>query len=321
VPGIAIRRFLIKMPMPRLSVIVVVHNMRREAPRTLHSLSPVYQQGISEADYEIIVVENGSSSCLSPQLVEAIAPNFRYMSLGADARPSPARAINAGVQAAAAEAVGIMIDGARLVTPGVLRHAMLALSLSDRAVVSTLAFHLGPAMQNVSMTAGYGPAAEDGLLDQIAWPSDGYRLFEVAALAGSSEDGWFLPVAESNCLFLSKAMYRDVGGYSEAFQFPGGGMVNLDFYRRVCDQTDTQLITLLGEGTFHQFHNGIMTNRPAADMHAMWQEYEREYVRIRGVPFAKPTRPATYFGSLPVPAVPWLERSVRAALGAVKPPS
>ena len=38
--------------------------MTREAPRTLRSLSPGYQQGIHPDDYEVIVVENGSSAPL-----------------------------------------------------------------------------------------------------------------------------------------------------------------------------------------------------------------------------------------------------------------
>ena len=48
---------------PRLavSVVVVVYNMPREAPRTLHSLSASYQRHIDADDYEVIVVDNGSN--------------------------------------------------------------------------------------------------------------------------------------------------------------------------------------------------------------------------------------------------------------------
>ena len=38
-----------------LSVVVVFHNMRREAQRTLHSLSRAYQQEVDDLDYEVIV--------------------------------------------------------------------------------------------------------------------------------------------------------------------------------------------------------------------------------------------------------------------------
>ncbi len=37
--------------MPRLTIVVVVHNMQREAPRTLFSLSPQYQEGVTADDY------------------------------------------------------------------------------------------------------------------------------------------------------------------------------------------------------------------------------------------------------------------------------
>ena len=46
---------------PAVSVVVVVYNMAREAPRTLYSLSAAYQRDISAEDYEVIVVDNGST--------------------------------------------------------------------------------------------------------------------------------------------------------------------------------------------------------------------------------------------------------------------
>jgi GT2 family glycosyltransferase len=38
---------------PDVSVVVVVYNMAREAPRTLHSLSAGYQRHIDPDDYEV----------------------------------------------------------------------------------------------------------------------------------------------------------------------------------------------------------------------------------------------------------------------------
>ena len=45
-----------------LTVLVVFHNMRREAARTLHSLSRAYQRDIDNLDYEVIAIENGSAT-------------------------------------------------------------------------------------------------------------------------------------------------------------------------------------------------------------------------------------------------------------------
>ena len=80
---------------PKLSVIVVVFNMCREAPRTLATLKSTYQ-GLNSSLYEVIVVENGSSEPLGPEIVQAIDPSFRYITFPADS-PSPAAAINAAV--------------------------------------------------------------------------------------------------------------------------------------------------------------------------------------------------------------------------------
>ncbi|MEM8994923.1 MAG: glycosyltransferase family A protein, partial [Acidobacteriota bacterium] len=86
-------------PAPRLSVVVVVYDMPEVALRTLHSLSPSYQRGVGASDYEVIVVENGSARPLDPGRVAAFGGGFRYLSIE-DASPSPAAALNRGVELA-----------------------------------------------------------------------------------------------------------------------------------------------------------------------------------------------------------------------------
>ncbi len=295
----------------RLSVVVIVHNMYREAPRTLHSLSPAYQQNVSARDYEVVIVDNGSTLPLPPEVLEGAGENFRSFYLE-DASPSPAHAINFGVSKARGEYVGIMIDGARMVTPGVLHHALLALTSFARPVVGTLAFHLGPNLQNLSQHEGYDLQVENRLLDSIGWPEDGYRLFEIATLAGSSEYGWFLPMAESNCLFMTRALFDELGGFEERFCSPAGGFANLDFYYRACQLRDSQLIMLLGEASFHQIHGGVMTNCTAEDGQRTWARYDEEYRKIRGAHFSWPTRKPMLLGELSEAAIPWVEKSCHA---------
>ena len=78
---------------PKVSIIVVVFNMRREAAKTLFSLSAVYQEGVQPAEYEVIVVENGSSEPLSKEFVTSFGSNFRYYYLDTDSK-SPVGAAN-----------------------------------------------------------------------------------------------------------------------------------------------------------------------------------------------------------------------------------
>lgn len=293
---------------PLISIIVVVFNMRREAPRTLFSLSPTYQQGVNAADYEVIVVENGSTEPLATEELASFGPNFRYLRIE-NAAPSPAGAINRGVALAKAPFVGIMIDGARMATPGVIALAKQCLGRFERAVVGTVGFHLGPEVQMHSIGQGYNAEVEDGLLAGIDWKNHGYRLFEISALAGSSPRGWLDTINESNLIFLSRMLFDELKGFDERFSLPGGGFVNLDFYQRVCELNDAMLITLLGEATFHQVHGGAITNKPASELPQRLQAYSEEYLRIRGVYLERPTRMPLLFGYARPEIISWLQKA------------
>ena len=107
--------------------------MARELPRTLRSLAPGYQQGIEAADYEVIVVDNGSPEPLAPLVDAIVGDGFpaRLRSVRLDpAPPAPGRAANLGIEMADADFVGLLIDGARLASPGLLSRALLARQLA-----------------------------------------------------------------------------------------------------------------------------------------------------------------------------------------------
>ncbi|MCB1919738.1 MAG: glycosyltransferase [Candidatus Competibacteraceae bacterium] len=293
---------------PLLSIVVVVFNMQREAPRTLFSLSTAYQQGVSEADYEVVVVENGSSKPLAVEELAQFGPNFRYLWID-NASPSPAAAINRGVAQSRAAFVGIMIDGARIATPGVVYLALQSLQRFKRAVVGTVGFHLGPDTQMYSLQHGYNQIAEDELLASIDWRHHGYRLFNISALAGSSPRGWLDTINESNLIFMERMLFNELGGFDERFSLPGGGIVNLDFYRRACDLPNSTLLTLLSEATFHQIHGGVMTNQPATELPKRLQTYDEEHRLIRGTYFEKSSRIPVLFGPIRPEIIPWLHKS------------
>jgi glycosyltransferase involved in cell wall biosynthesis len=295
---------------PDLSVVVVVHNMAREAPRTLYSLSAAYQRHIAADDYEIIVVDNGSTPPFDAKVIDGLNGNFRLLRLD-PAPPSPARAINRGLAEARGKVVGVMIDGARIVTPGLLHFARRGVELYPRAVVVTLGWYLGRDLQRWSMEAGYNQQREDEMLASIGWPQDGYRLFEIAAFDESSVDGWFSQIEESNALFLSRDSWNRIGGVDERFDMPGGGYVNLDTLRRTMELPDSELVVLLGEATFHQLHGGIATNQSYRDLAQSLRKWEEQYQAIRQRPWRAPSpRNRTYIGTLPQSVLPHLARSI-----------
>ncbi len=301
---------------PDLSVVVVAYNMPREAPRTLLSLSPRHQREIDPRDYEVIVVDNGSEPPLDPGMVADLGESFRLIRIERASR-SPARAVNLGIAEARGDVICVMVDGARLATPGLLHFGRAGVRIHETAVVATLGWYLGHDFQRYAMRDGYDQAAEDALLAKIGWPQDGYRLFEIGTMDESSAEGWLQPIAESNALFMRRELWDAIGGVDEAFGSPGGGLLNLDTLSRALSLPDGRLVLLLGEGTFHQLHGGVATNAPPGQMADNWRSWSEEYERIRGRPYSlpRPAHPPVYLGRLPRAA---LRHFVRAALAPVR---
>jgi cephalosporin hydroxylase len=282
-----------------LSVIVVVHDMRREAQRTLHSLSPAYQQGIADLDYEVIVVENGSveDQKLGAERVRTFGPQFRYLDLGEEATPSPAPALNRGVELARGEVIAVMVDGAHLLTPGVLRYGMLGIRGHEPAIVATQQWYVGPGQQAMTVREGYDRAYEDSLFERISWPLDGYRLFEIGSFIGDRD--WFDGLWESNCVFVPRHLLEQNGCLDEGFSMPGGGFTNLDFYERIGATPGVNVVTILGEGSFHQIHGGTTTNQSDPDrLAALIPSYRVHYLQLRHRPHRWTGKPLHYVGSM-----------------------
>ena len=298
---------------PIVSIVVVIFNMEREAKRTLYSLTSEYQEGVIEQDYEVIVVDNGSTVPLSVDDIESFGPNFKYYYIE-DASPSPASAINYGVRQSGGRIVGTIIDGARILSPGLIKYALCAFKTFLNPILSTLGWHLGSDVQMRSIQNGYNQEVEDQLLKSIDWPKDGYRLFEISSLAGSSEAGWFMPIAESNCLFMLRETFDKLGGYDERFDSAGGGLVNLDFYSRVCELPDAELIIILGEGNFHQIHGGVATNVSEPKNQMLWKEWEAQYFKIRNKKYTVPVKRPEYIGHVPRQALKWMLYSAEKAI-------
>ena len=283
-----------------LSVVVVFHNMHREAARTLYSLSRNYQQGVEDLDYEVIAIENGSEpdERLGEEFVRSFGPEFRYIDLGDEATPSPAPALNRGIAVSSGRTVALMIDGAHVLTPGVLRFGMLGLSSYAPAVVTTQQWYVGPGQQNEAVAKGYDRDFEDRLFEQIEWPTDGYQLFHIGHFIGGRD--WFDGQWESNCIFVPRPMLEQAGRMDESFSMPGGGFVNLDFFERMANSPNVNLVTVLGEGSFHQVHGGSTTNvAEMSERSGLIDSYHDAYAELRGRRFITPAKEVHYVGTPP----------------------
>ncbi len=295
------------MSTPRLSVVVVGFDMDRELPRTVLSLLPPYQCGLAADDVEIIVADNNSAVPTRRDQFPASA-DVTVIRVE-DGGVSPCRAINRAAALARGDLLAVVIDGARMASPGLLGAAMDAARINPDAFVATLGFHLGPKVQQLSVSEGYTRVVEDGLLADIAWPENGYRLFEICALGESYRDGVFTAPPETTFFVMATDLFRALGGFDEGFQGLGGGFCNYDFFERATADAAAPFVMLVGEGTFHQLHYGATTQeggirRPAGPGAVPLSDiYAAEYEALRGRPYHRTFPMPILHGSLTHPRV------------------
>lgn len=312
-PEVALPGPAFDAPRPLISFIVIVYKMPDQAEKTLYSLSTLYQRGVGEADYEVVVVENSSSAILGEERARQYGGNVRYF-YREETLPTPVNAVNFGAQQAMGTHISIMVDGARMLSPGVVSYTLAATRLHPLALVAVPGYHLGPKLQQRSMLEGYCEEVEAELLASIDWPRDGYRLFDISCLSGTSVSGYFKPIGESNCLCAPRNVWMELGGFDPAFTETGGGQVNLDFYKRAVELPETLLVILPGEGSFHQFHGGITTGTQGKARVKSMDDHFNQYASLRGGPYQAPDKRPIYLGSIPDSAMRFMHHGATQAM-------
>jgi hypothetical protein len=297
------------MSKPILSIIVIAYDMPRQALNTLKSLAADYQQNVIADDYEVILVENRSSRNMDQAAIAALPGNFRYF-LREEPGVSPAAAINFGFARARGRFIGLMIDGARMVTPGVIENVLMAFKITPEAMVAVPGYHLGEHEQQFHLSRGYNEAVEQQLLAQIDWQRNGYNLFDISCLSGANPNGVFHPFMECNCLFASAQVFQEIGHADERFDLPGGGAINLYLYRKVAMHPRTRAFMLAGEGSFHQLHGGVTTSE-VAERELVLGRQSAQLTELLGQPFRSPTVEPILLGKVPPQAFRYLGHSVQ----------
>lgn len=306
--GVAIRSASQTMPAlpqqrPRLSVVICAYEMQREAPRTILSATAPYQKGLRQDEYEVIVVDNGSRTPLTYENLPSNASIVRAPS----PRQSPVFALNwAARDIAKGDILLLAIDGARIFSERLLEENLKAHDRLEDAFVFSLAWHIGPKVQTESVPEGYGPDIEDASISASRWPDAPDALFGISVFAGSSGNGFFSNIAESNSFSMSRKLFNRYGGFDERFTSPGGGLANLEIFHRYVTRPDARNVCLLSEGTFHQVHDSVATSGKTK-----WDVFSREYEAIFGRPYAGPVYDAFYQGKPRAAVVPFLSQSLQ----------
>lgn len=246
-------------PLPKVSVIVIAYRMSRQLENTLRSLMADYQHGVTASDYEVIVMENSSVDNLSTAQVKSLPENFHY-TLREETATTPVYAVNEAFSLCRAPFICLMVDGARMASPGIIRDALMAYAMNEDAVVAIPGYHLGDDEQHLVEGVPDQVQAEAELLSSIDWVLNGYELFSVSTFSGANRNGYLQPIMECNCIFASRKNYAAIGYANTDFTLPGGGSINLHIYRSLGMLPGTELFVLPGEGSFHQYHAGVTTS-------------------------------------------------------------
>ena len=279
---------------------------------TLRSLSSLYQQSVDPADYEVIVVENESDDMCPAQDIAELGDNFHYHRRQ-ETGVSPVAALNFAVEHCRGALLGLVLDGAQMLSPRVLEYALMATAMADDPVVTVPGYHLGEVDQKDSLNSGHSESLELARLEELDWQENGYRLFQYACFSSGNKAGYLQPMLESSALFCSRDAYLAMGGAPLGFDQPGGGSVNLYIYRKMLMRPTAQLFVLAGEGSFHQFHGGVTTSGKS-NREALLKSFDLRLEELYGEPFKATAREPQILGAITHYAQPMLAQSLQKSL-------
>lgn len=297
---------------PILSIIVIAFKMPSQAYNTLYSLSSQHQILADERDYEIIVVENQSPEMLCPEKIGKLGENIQYFSRE-EKGVSPVSSINFAFDHCRGKNIALLIDGARMVTPGLVNNILSVYRANERSVIGVPGYQLGDIHHNQLEDPVESLTHETALLKSIAWPSDGYELFNIACLSNANRFGYLHPLMESNCIVAPYNFYRQIGFADSRFTLPGGGAVNLHLWRSLGLIENSQLYILPGEGNFHQYHGGVTTSESYFEGN-LKSEIKSQLDAIWNEDFHALRREPILFGKISSAALPYLKYSSECAL-------
>ncbi|MEO0751855.1 MAG: glycosyltransferase, partial [Pseudomonadota bacterium] len=277
-----------------LSFVIVYYDIPDQIERTLQSCSPAYQ-GMPEDQIEVVLVNNGSPTPL-PDDLQARFPHVRQV-LTVEGHPSPVTALNAGLEAAHFDMIALMIDGAHMLSPGVVKDARDAWALFPNPVINVPQYMLGAQSQSLNPQPR-AFEAEDEALRRLGWPEDGYALFDYAVYPGEQYHRTYVAAVETNCLITTRHVLDSYGGFDPRYDEPGGGFANLEIFTRLIHEPENSYIVLPGEGTFHQDHSGTTTQRSPEERDQLVEDYRRKHREVTGDEDVLNTRSPFAFGKM-----------------------
>lgn len=273
-----------------LSVIICIYNMNVEIVHTLTSALPPYQKGVNN-NIEILIVDNGSTDPPERAFLKTLPSNVRYLKYP-NKKISPVFAINwAAKNHARGTNLMLCIDGARIFSDTIFASTLTVLDKIPEAFVYSIGYHIGKDKHYILSRKGYTIENFRDEFKSIRWLDNPRSLYNNSVLAGSSSNGGWAPIQESNAFAFSREKFNCLGGYDERFESSGGGLCNLEIFERYTQDTEIINVCLIGEGTFHQFHGGAATSEKVPR-----KVFDNEYESIFGQTYVPKDYFRLYFG-------------------------
>ncbi|HJN34175.1 MAG TPA: hypothetical protein QF700_08670 [Prochlorococcus sp.] len=258
-----------------LSIIVGSYELTHQISNTLTSIFSALSQTVLSA--EIIIADNSKNfKTIDSHIVKSCnvdVIDFSQLDIPIHA------SMNLAVQRTSGDYLCLMIDGARIWSPNIIRD--VDPYLSQHNVVHVPNYQLGPDYQMYGNHDAASFKNENKLLIDCGWPFLNTRqLIDLSFLEPHAGIG--PTIFESNCLFLSRKMWDEINGYDLQFKRKDGGFASADLLSRLIEH-NCNLKILPDAGTFHQFHYGTTTSSPLQTRTAL-KEMTLEYFKIRAKP-------------------------------------
>jgi len=267
-------------PFDGITFIIAYYNIPRQIERTLISCSPVYQKS-GPNKIEVIIADNGSTQPLPADIKEKYP--FVSKIIRTEGKPSPVFALNSAIKEAKFNTIGLIIDGAHILSPGVFRNTRDICRMFARPVINIPQYSLGNISQNLNPKIEDAFDREAWRLNHLGWPEQGYNLFHYAVFSSEMTTRSIFNSVESNCLISKRSVFDSHGAFDERFDEPGAGFANLEMFSRLINHPENKYVVFPGEGTFHQDHDGTTTKKSPEERDRLVEIFKKKYTEITGL--------------------------------------
>jgi hypothetical protein len=258
----------------RLTIILGCFELEHQITRTLTSINVAicHQQ---ELDVDVVIADNSRIKFCTT--IDKLLPNCRSANVCTFGQDPIHFALNKIVAESESDFVCVMIDGARIWSPQILKRCINLLATKNLIHVPN--YQIGHSHQMYASERGFTMEDEEKILLDAGWPYlDTEKLIQNSTIEDHAGIG--PRIFESNCLFLSRELWTEVRGFDQSFKRADGGFASADLLQRLVS-AGGQLRILTSEGTFHQLHAGSTTSGPLSTRQAI-KEMTIEYKNIRG---------------------------------------